>query len=181
MHEDLAAVVAGEEAIPLVGVVPLDLAGRHAQNLTLRELTTTSDQVTGRMLWAVLRLSVRDAGSQLRLPQAASPRRRDRGSRDRTGRVPSAGARKPEANGPGGNPGPLVCRDFLAQKSMSPPPPGMAGALSFSGFSAITASVVRNRPAIDAAFCSAERVTFAGSMMPALNMSTYSPVEASRP
>jgi hypothetical protein len=31
MHEHLAAVVAGEEAIPLVGVVPLDLAGRHVQ------------------------------------------------------------------------------------------------------------------------------------------------------
>jgi hypothetical protein len=77
-----------------------------------------------------------------------------------------------DANGPGGNPGPLACRDFLAQKSMSPPPPGMAGAFSFSGFSAITASVVRNRPAIEAAFCSAERVTFAGSMIPALNMST---------
>ena len=47
------------------------------------------------------------------------------------------------------------------------PPPGAAGAFSFSGFSAITASVVRNRPAIEAAFCSAERVTFAGSMIPA--------------
>src|SRR6476469_1720875 len=62
-----------------------------------------------------------------------------------------------------------------------PPPPGAAGAGFFSGFSAITASVVRNRPAIEAAFCSADRVTFAGSMMPALNMSTYSPDEASRP
>ena len=63
--------------------------------------------------------------------------------------------------------------DFrVDQKSMSPPPPGAAGAGFFSGFSAITASVVRNRPAIEAAFCSADRVTFAGSMMPALNMST---------
>src|SRR5579859_5447392 len=39
MHEDLAAVIAGEKAIPLVGVVPLDLAGRHAQTSRRRELT----------------------------------------------------------------------------------------------------------------------------------------------
>src|SRR5664280_1197258 len=61
-----------------------------------------------------------------------------------------------------------------------PPPPGIAGA-AFSGLSAMTTSVVRNSAAIDAAFCSAERVTLAGSMMPALTMSTYSPVAASRP
>ena len=45
------------------------------------------------------------------------------------------------------------------------PPPGMAGAFS-SGLSTTTASVVRNKAAIDAAFCSAERVTFAASMTP---------------
>jgi hypothetical protein len=74
---------------------------------------------------------------------------------------------------PGEDPGPFGSLDFrVDQKSMSPPPPGAAGAGFFSGFSAITASVVRNRPAIEAAFCSADRVTFAGSMMPALNMST---------
>ena len=60
------------------------------------------------------------------------------------------------------------------QKSMPPmppmSPPGMAGA--FSGLSATTASVVRNSAAIDAAFCRAERVTFAGSMMPSAIMST---------
>src|ERR1700733_12405259 len=64
---------------------------------------------------------------------------------------------------------------------MSSPPPGAAGAGFFSGFSAMTASVVRNSAAMEAAFCRAERVTFAGSMMPALNMSTYSPVAAFRP
>ena len=53
--------------------------------------------------------------------------------------------------------------------------------LTFSGLSATTASVVRNRPAIDAAFCSAERVTFAGSMMPCASRSPYSPVAALRP
>ena len=45
----------------------------------------------------------------------------------------------------------------------------------------MTASVVRNSAAIDAAFCSAERVTLAGSMMPAAMRSTYSPVAALRP
>ena len=65
---------------------------------------------------------------------------------------------------------------------MPPPmsPPGAAGA-AFSGLSATTASVVRKRPAMLAAFCSAERVTLAGSMMPAAMRSTYSPVAALRP
>jgi MFS family permease len=34
MHEDLTAVIALEEAEPLFGVIPLDLAGRHEQDLT---------------------------------------------------------------------------------------------------------------------------------------------------
>ena len=50
--------------------------------------------------------------------------------------------------------------------------PGMAGAGFFSGLSATTASVVRNRAAIDAAFCSAERVTLTGSLMPAASRSS---------
>ena len=57
------------------------------------------------------------------------------------------------------------------QKSMPPMPPsppgGMAGA--FSGLSAITASVLKKRPAIEAAFCSAERVTLVGSGALAVN------------
>src|SRR5215218_9509871 len=56
----------------------------------------------------------------------------------------------------------------LSQKSMPPmppSPPGMAGA-AFSGLSAMTASVVRKSAAMEAAFCSAERVTLAGSMIP---------------
>ena len=51
------------------------------------------------------------------------------------------------------------------------PPAGIAGA--FSGFSVTSASVVRMMPATDAAFSSAERVTLAGSMMPASTRSTY--------
>ena len=43
----------------------------------------------------------------------------------------------------------------------------MPAGAAFSGLSAMTASVVRNSAAMDAAFCSAERVTLAGSMMPA--------------
>ena len=75
-----------------------------------------------------------------------------------------------DKGGPAERGRPVPCGPGL-QKSMSPPP-GAAGAFSFSGFSAITASVVRNRPAMDAAFCRAERVTFAGSMIPVANMST---------
>src|SRR4029453_7804282 len=53
--------------------------------------------------------------------------------------------------------------------------------MGYEGLSATSTSVVRNSAAIDAAFCSAERVTLAGSTMPALIMSTYSPVSALRP
>ncbi|SRR6266540_4240133 len=45
---------------------------------------------------------------------------------------------------------------------MPPPPGGMAGVLSFSLISHTSASVVSRRAAIDAAFCSAVRVTFVG-------------------
>src|SRR5215218_3109766 len=47
-----------------------------------------------------------------------------------------------------------------------PPPPGIAGALSFLGASEIMASVVTSKPATDAAFWSAARTTLAGSTMP---------------
>ncbi len=56
-----------------------------------------------------------------------------------------------------------------------------AGGLLGSGLSAMTVSVVSSRPAIDAAFCSAERVTLAGSTTPNPIMSPYSPVRALRP
>ena len=59
---------------------------------------------------------------------------------------------------------------------MPPPPP-----LSLSGTSATIASVVRMFLAIDAAFCSAERVTMAGSMIPVWIRLTISPVAALRP
>ena len=41
------------------------------------------------------------------------------------------------------------------------------------------ASVVSNRPAIDAAFCNALRVTLVGSTIPAFTRSVYSPVATS--
>lgn len=62
------------------------------------------------------------------------------------------------------------------------PAPAEAGVDSFfSGFSATTASVVRMRAPMEAAFCRAERVTLAGSTMPASTMSTNSPVAALKP
>jgi hypothetical protein len=63
-----------------------------------------------------------------------------------------------------------------ADMSGIPPPP--AAAPSFSGSSATIASVVRMFLAIDAAFCSAERVTIAGSITPPATRSTISLVEA---
>src|SRR5258708_1050592 len=47
--------------------------------------------------------------------------------------------------------------------------------------SVTSASVVSSRPAIDAAFCTAERVTFVGSMIPALIMFTNSPAPPLNP
>ena len=49
-----------------------------------------------------------------------------------------------------------------------PPPPGMGGSSSRASPRS-RASVVSTSAAIDAAFCSAERVTLAGSMMPGLD------------
>jgi len=48
-----------------------------------------------------------------------------------------------------------------------------------SGLSVIMASVVRTMAAMDEAFSTAERVTLAGSTMPAPSMSTYCPVMTS--
>ena len=56
------------------------------------------------------------------------------------------------------------------------PPGGIAGPLSFFGFSATVASVVINNPAIDAAFCNAARTTFVGSRIPIFTRSPYSSV-----
>src|SRR6266550_4550215 len=57
------------------------------------------------------------------------------------------------------------------------PPPGIGGVFSFSGSSVTMASVVSNKPEIEAAFCNALRVTFVGSTMPAFTRSVYSPVD----
>lgn len=73
-----------------------------------------------------------------------------------------------------------VIRGFRTLYYIMPPMPPMSGIAGFSGsgLSAITASVVRNKPATEAAYCNAERVTFAGSTIPASNMLTHSPVAA---
>ena len=85
--------------------------------------------------------------------------RTGRDVRDRPGRARSRSDPEPGA----------VDRRRTQKSSM--PPPGMAGA-SFSGLSATTASVVRNSAAIEAAFCSAERVTLAASMTPIFTRSS---------
>ena len=57
-----------------------------------------------------------------------------------------------------------------------PPPPCRHPRREFSpspALSVTTASVVRSRPEIDAAFCSALRVTLVGSTTPAFTRSTY--------
>ena len=53
---------------------------------------------------------------------------------------------------------------------MPPPAPASAGFSSFR--STTTHSVVSSNPAIDAAFCSAVRVTLVGSMTPAFTRSS---------
>src|SRR5438876_40498 len=62
---------------------------------------------------------------------------------------------------------------------MWPWPP--AAGSSSSGFSTMALSVVSTSAAMDAAFCSADRVTFAGSMTPAFSRSPHCPVSASKP
>jgi hypothetical protein len=57
-------------------------------------------------------------------------------------------------------------------------PPGIARGLSSSCSSEIRASVVSISPAIDAAFCNAQRVTFAGSITPAATRSSKVSVAA---
>src|ERR1700759_1963800 len=61
------------------------------------------------------------------------------------------------------------------------PWPSAAGASFSSGFSTTRVSVVSSMPAIDAAFCTADRVTFTGSMTPWAARSPYSPVAALKP
>ena len=57
----------------------------------------------------------------------------------------------------------------------------MAVQLSSSTIPQTIASVVSMRDAIEAAFCSAERVTLAGSITPAFTRSSYSSVDALNP
>src|SRR5271165_6740697 len=65
---------------------------------------------------------------------------------------------------------------------MPPMPPGPPEAgFSFSGNSVTNASVVSKRAEIEAAFCSAVRVTLVGSTTPALTRSSYSPVATLNP
>ena len=58
---------------------------------------------------------------------------------------------------------------------------GRPGPPFFDFFSTMMASVVRRRPATEAAFWRAERVTLVGSTIPAANMSPQAPVSALKP
>jgi MFS family permease len=59
MHEYLGTpVIAGEEAETLLGVIPLDLAGRHEQDLTSLETGSPTAEIADGMCWALLRLAV---------------------------------------------------------------------------------------------------------------------------
>jgi MFS family permease len=58
MHEYLGTpVIAGEEAETLLGVIPLDLAGRHEQDLTSLETDTPTAESADGMCWAYIRLA----------------------------------------------------------------------------------------------------------------------------
>ena len=59
---------------------------------------------------------------------------------------------------------------IMSMPPIPPMPPGIAGASSF-GNSATMQSVVSIRPATEAAFCNAERVTLVGSSTPISTMS----------
>ena len=72
----------------------------------------------------------------------------------------------------------LSCK-FFRRNFYIIPPAGIAGAAGAgSGMSTIPHSVVRNMPATEAAFSSATRETLVGSITPASNIFTYSPVRA---
>ena len=80
----------------------------------------------------------------------------------------------------------LYCIEKSGSYYIIPPIPpipgaGIAGAVFSSFLSAITHSVVKNMPAIEAAFSNATRVTLAGSMTPAAKKFSYSPVRALYP
>ena len=72
------------------------------------------------------------------------------------------------------NPQSLIPNQYIS----SPPPGGPAGAFSSLGFSATNASDVSSRVDTLAAFCSAVRVTFVGSITPAFTRSSYFSVAA---
>src|SRR5262249_58742907 len=109
-----------------------------------------------------------------------------------SGRRPAAGAflapLSPKGRGVGGegrrlhpSPSPLSPLGRGEKKGAQRTAPATLLAGSSSSILVTITSVVSISPAIDAAFCSADRVTLVGSTMPALNMSSYSPVLALYP
>src|SRR4051794_20935263 len=92
----------------------------------------------------------------------------------------TAGRRRPRGRAPVGGTRRLPLFELYIIPDMSGMP-APAGAPAFSGTSATIASVVRMFLPIDAAFCSAERVTIVGSMMPLFTRSSTSPESTFRP
>src|SRR5580704_1424686 len=110
MHEYLAAVVTGEKAIPLVGVVPLDLAGRHAQ--TSRHENSMNNQRSGDRQDAMGTSKAIGPGRRIAAWYRPLPAAVGRcGATDPSGRLGLAGpaglAWAAKANGPGKTPGRL--------------------------------------------------------------------------
>src|SRR5581483_2259551 len=117
------------------------------------------------------------------LPPGKSARVRKRAAKRRApGLGPGSHTSSPRRVGEGahgGEPKVLPRATYIIPPMSGIPAPAPAGV--FSGASATIASVVRMFFAIDAAFCSAERVTIVGSVMPALTRSVTSPVSTFRP
>ena len=118
----------------------------------------------------------RRVGGALRARRHEQPHRRVRPGPQRQRARRGAGPFAEQSGGRGRGPARPVTssRSCPACRAPAPLP-------SFSGTSATIASVVRMFLAIEAAFCSAERVTIAGSMIPAATRSTISFVAAFRP
>ena len=93
---------------------------------------------------------------------------RDRAPHTKKERPPAGGLPVKQGSGDAGT------RDYIPMPPMPPiPPPAPAAPADSSfGFSAIIAIVVSMSEATDAAFCSAVRETFVGSMTPAFTRSS---------
>src|SRR5690606_12290558 len=187
-HRHESATVAGRDAQARGAQAADELAARHGHRAERDELVEAIDGVVVVVTVEAARRDPCEPGEGVQLvervvahevaPHGPVPRPHRRVDEHRhASTLPRTCAR---AGPPEGSPAHV--RDSAGQKpppKSSGPPAGAAGA--FSGLSATTASEVRNRPAIEPAFCSAERVTLTGSATPAASRSSYTSVSAFRP